>query len=779
MKQWIEPAEVEVPEALQAAVGGHPLVARVLARRGFTTPAGAEAFLDPRHYRPASPYDLPGMEPTVERLSQAIRQGEAICVWGDFDVDGQTSTTTLVSTLQDLGAEVSFHIPVRESESHGVNLPELEKIIQTGAQVVLTCDTGIAAHQAAAHAQSQGVDFLISDHHDLPEDLPDALAIINPKLLPTGPEGKSHPLAMLPGVGVAYKLAEALYAEAGRPEEVEKHLDLAALGIVADIAVQTGDTRYLLQRGLEALRATQRTGLQVMMELAEVNPAHLTEEHIGYMLGPRLNALGRLADANVAVEFLTTQDTGRARLLATQLEGLNAQRQLLTSQVFQAAQAQIERDPSLLNYAALVLAHPHWPAGVIGIVASQLVEHYNKPVVLISAPPGETGRGSARSVEGCNITAAIASQADLLASFGGHPMAAGLAIDPEHIEAFRSGLSQAVEAMLGERQAVPKLEIDAYLDLAELSLELVEDVERLAPFGPGNPGLVLASKSLTLKNHRPVGRNGEHRQLVVEDEQGASREVIWWNGSGWPLPEGTFDLAFTARASDYLGQRQVQVEWVEARSVEAAASAIPQRAVIEVIDYRGRPQPLTALKSLPQGADLEIWCEGEGRAKLAGLGFSCQDRYGLSPAESLVIWTTPPGPRELGAALEIVSPERVYLFGIDPHMDQMEGFLKQLAGLVKYTLREKKGQVRISALAASTAQRKATARKGLAWLQGRGFIQMLAEQNGEVLLAEGRQNKSHDLGEIAAQLEALLRETAAYRAHFGRADAEELVCPAE
>ncbi|MEJ2351801.1 MAG: DHHA1 domain-containing protein [Anaerolineales bacterium] len=728
MKQWIEPAEVEVPEALQAAVGGHPLVARVLARRGFTTPAGAEAFLDPRHYRPASPYDLPGMEPTVERLSQAIRQGEAICVWGDFDVDGQTSTTTLVSTLQDLGAEVSFHIPVRESESHGVNLPELEKIIQTGAQVVLTCDTGIAAHQAAAHAQSQGVDFLISDHHDLPEDLPDALAIINPKLLPTGPEGKSHPLATLPGVGVAYKLAEALYAEAGRPE---------------------------------------------------VNPAHLTEEHIGYMLGPRLNALGRLADANVAVEFLTTQDTGRARLLATQLEGLNAQRQLLTSQVFQAAQAQIERDPSLLNYAALVLAHPHWPAGVIGIVASQLVEHYNKPVVLISAPPGETGRGSARSVEGCNITAAIASQADLLASFGGHPMAAGLAIDPEHIEAFRSGLSQAVEAMLGERQAVPKLEIDAYLDLAELSLELVEDVERLAPFGPGNPGLVLASKSLTLKNHRPVGRNGEHRQLVVEDEQGASREVIWWNGSGWPLPEGTFDLAFTARASDYLGQRQVQVEWVEARSVEAAASAIPQRAVIEVIDYRGRPQPLTALKSLPQGADLEIWCEGEGRAKLAGLGFSCQDRYGLSPAESLVIWTTPPGPRELGAALEIVSPERVYLFGIDPHMDQMEGFLKQLAGLVKYTLREKKGQVRISALAASTAQRKATARKGLAWLQGRGFIQMLAEQNGEVLLAEGRQNKSHDLGEIAAQLEALLRETAAYRAHFGRADAEELVCPAE
>ncbi|HZD57245.1 MAG TPA: DHH family phosphoesterase, partial [Anaerolineales bacterium] len=402
--KWVEPEDVEVPEALQEAVGGQPLVARVLARRGFSAPAEAEAFLNPDCYEPASPNELPGMEAAVERLRRAIRQGEAICVWGDFDVDGQTSTTTLVSTLGDLGAEVSFHIPVRASESHGVNLPELEKIIRGGAQVVLTCDTGIAAHQAAAYAKNEGVDFLISDHHDPPESLPEALAIINPKLLPSGPDGKSHPLVTLPGVGVAYKLAEALYAEAGRREEVEKHLDLAALGIVADIAVQTGDTRYLLQRGLRALRATQRAGVKAMMELAEVNPANLTEEHIGYALGPRLNALGRLSDANLAVEFLTTQDTGRARLLATQLEGLNAQRQLLTSQVFQAAQSQIERDPGLLDYAALVLAHPHWPAGVIGIVASQLVEHYDKPVVLISAPPGETARGSARSVEGCNIT---------------------------------------------------------------------------------------------------------------------------------------------------------------------------------------------------------------------------------------------------------------------------------------------------------------------------------------------------------------------------------------
>ncbi|HZD56778.1 MAG TPA: hypothetical protein VE136_08655, partial [Anaerolineales bacterium] len=307
----------------------------------------------------------------------------------------------------------------------------------------------------------------------------------------------------------------------------------------------------------------------------------------------------------------------------------------------------------------------------------------------------------------------------------------------------------------------------------------VEDLERLAPFGPGNPALVLASKNLTLKSHAAAGRNGEHRQLIVEDEGGFSQRVIWWNGSSWPLPEGTFDLAYLVRASDYLGQKQVQVEWIEARGIEGEAIAPPERAKVEVIDHRGWAQPVAALKNLPEGDDRQIWCEGEARPKLAELGFSCQDRYGLSPATTLVIWTTPPGPQELHAALEAVSPERVYLFGIDPGGDDPEGFLKRLAGLVKYALREKKGQVSLSILAAATAQQEETARKGLAWLQGRGFIQVLGGRNDEVLITEGEQTRSHDLQEITTQLDALLSETAAYRAHFGRADAHKLVCPAE
>jgi len=741
-------------------------VTQTLARRGFTEVEAARAFLDPDCYQPAPPSDLPNSIRAAERLEKAIRKGETICVWGDFDVDGQTATTLLVSTLRDLGAAVQYHIPNRHTESHGVNLPVLKHLIAEGVNLVLTCDTGVTAHEAIAYAQARGMDVVVTDHHDLPPDLPQAYAVMNPKMLPL-----EHPLRELPGVGCAYKLAEALYSRARRPEGVEQYLDLVALGIVADIAVQTADTRYLLQRGLQALRHTERLGLQVVMEIAELNPDWLTEEHISFILAPRLNALGRLADANVGVELLTTKDLACARILATELEGLNARRKLLCDQVTQGAQAQIDRHPSLLDYGALVLTHPAWPAGVVGIVASRLVERYGRPAVLIATPPGELGRGSARSVEGCNITAAIAASGEMLASFGGHPMAAGLAIDPERIPEFRRSLSRTVLDMLGEVEEEATLQIDGYLSLSDLSLGLVEQLERLAPFGAGNPPPILASRGLLLKSHSPVGRTGEHLRLIVEDEEGTPQEVIWWQGAGWPLPEGRFDLAYVVRTSDYRGERDVQVEWVEARSIEAPVVTLrPEPRPVEVVDYRREPNPRRLLEHLRVQEDAQVWSEARAKAEVAG-----QDRYGLDPSKALVIWTTPPGPGELQAVLEKVSPERVYLFGIDPGLDHPEKFLKRLAGLAKRALNRSEGHASISTLAAATAQREATVRVGIAWLAAYGHLAVLDEDGDEVILAVGSQTVSPDLPSVATELKALLAETAAYRAHFARADERALI----
>ena len=763
--EWIEPQDVQVSEALHAAVGGHPLVAETLARRGITDVASAQAFLDPDRYQPALAIDLPNLAEAVERLERAIAQGERICVWGDFDVDGQTSTTVLVSTLQDLGAAVQYHIPVRAKESHGVNLPVLERIIADGVDVVLTCDTGVSSHEAVDYAWSQGVDVIITDHHDLPPLLPEAYAVVNPKMLP-----ESHPLRELSGVGCVYKLVEALYDRVGRSADAARHLDLVALGLVADVAVQTGDTRYLIQRGLEALRHTERLGLQVMMSLSNLNPDWLTEEHIGFQLAPRLNALGRLDDANPIVELLTTDDVTRARTLATELEGLNAQRKLLCDQVFQAAQAQIERDPSLLDYAALVLSHPTWPGGVVGIVAGRLAERYHRPTILLTTPPDQLGRGSARSVEGCDISAAIAAQAGLLHGFGGHPMAAGLSIDPERIPEFRRALSRTILETC-EIAEEPELQVDAFLSLTDLSLELVGEIERLAPFGPGNPSLTLATKGLSLVSHAPIGRGGEHLQLIVKDEAGNTQKVLWWRGAGEPLPEGRFDLAYTVRASDYRGQRDVQVEWTDARSIEEPAVSLrPAAPAIEVVDHRRELRPRKVLEQLQAREGVQVWAEADAKAKVEG-----RDRRELTAIKTLAVWTVPPGPAEWQEGLAKASPQKVVLFGINPGLDDPELFLKRLAGLAKHALGINEGRVSVSTLAAATAQRESTVWAGLAWLTARGYLAIASAGDDEVQLTAGAGKADADLPRVTAHLKALIEETAAYRAYFARAEKETLV----
>ncbi|MBU2611970.1 MAG: single-stranded-DNA-specific exonuclease RecJ [Chloroflexi bacterium] len=819
--RWIEatPPRTPVGHSLSPAPlpDLHPLVSQTLIRRGLTSAEAARAFLSPDHYNPTPATQLPGLSTALDRIQAAIRAREPICVWGDFDVDGQTATTILVSTLQALGADVTYHIPVRAKESHGVNIPHLAEIIEHGAKLILTCDTGITAHQAVDYARSRGVDVVITDHHDLPVSMPQAAAIVNPKFLPV-----EHPLASLSGAGVAYKLAEALL-ESGESGMGVSHallvtlhslLDLAAMGLVADLAILRADARYLVQKGLQVLRSTPRLGLKVMLEIAELTPAHISEEHIGFTLAPRLNALGRLGDANPAVELFTTRDPARARLLATQLEGLNAQRQLLTRQVTLAAEAQLRADPALLDQPIIVLSHPSWPGGVIGIAASHLVDRYHRPVILFSAPANEPARGSARSIEGINITDAIAAQRDMLLNYGGHPMAAGLSLEAEKLPAFRKAISKTVAGMTGEVEIEPTLEIDGWLDLPALDLTLSESIEQLAPFGPGNEKLILATHNLRLKSAAEIGRNKEHLKLTVEDEHGNAQTVLWWNGGGEELPDlisragGRFDLAYTLRASDWRGTRQVTLEFVDLRLIEEKPVEVTKPA-IEVIDYRGVEKPLETLArlhpSLLSGQAVEtfactcagtserssvkaiIWAEGADKKEVFG-----RDRLELERADVLAIWTTPPGRDVLRAAIERVKPRTVYLFAVSPTdrvgavrstysaHDTPKAFLRRLAGLAKFAILKKSGRTHLSELAAACAQPEIAVRLGLEWLAANGNI--VFEADGDALhLSIGNQAANQylpkaDRGqELSLTIQALLAETRAYRTFFTRADKDTLL----
>ena len=354
--------------------------------------------------------------------------------------------------------------------------------------------------------------------------------------------------------------------------------------LIADVALLKGETRSLAQKGIEALRNTNRLGLKVIAELSGTNLETLTEETIGFTFAPRLNALGRLGDANPAVELLLTQDPARARVLAAQIEGLNAQRRLLTSQVYEAAEAQLRENPDLLTEPAIVLSHRGWPGGVVGIVANKLVDRYHKPAILLNESEDGIMRGSARSIEGLHITEAIATQKDILRGFGGHPMAAGMAFDADKLTEFRSGLGKAIEKQLGEVvREEPTLQIDAWLGLNEINISLAESLEMLAPFGAGNPSLTLASRDVQLKSVSTIGKTKEHLRLNIEDESGNVQSILWWGGAGEELPptDNKFDIAYSLRASTFRGQKQVTLQFEEFQSLEEKPVEI-KKAKLEI-----------------------------------------------------------------------------------------------------------------------------------------------------------------------------------------------------
>lgn len=752
MKTWVEPGEISVSEALREAVGGHRVVAERLARRGVVSPADARCFLSQAAYTPAPPDDLPDMARAVEVVQRAIRGGGHILVWGDFDVDGQTATALLVNALRDLGADVSYHIPNRFDEGHGIHVPTLKTLLD-GVDLLLTCDTGVSAHEAVRLAHSHMVDVVITDHHTLPETLPDAEAVVNPQRLPPG-----HALRELPGVGVAYQLARALYGE----RNSDHLLDLLAVGIVADVMVLVDDTRYWLQRGLAVLRESPRPGLRAILERAEINPADVSESDIGFTLAPRLNALGRLADANPAVELLTTGDPAVIAERVNELEGLNQKRRFLTRQVYEAAQQKIADDPALLKYAALVISGEGWHSGVLGIVASRLAGEYACPTVILTENDG-IASGSARSVAGCDIIAAISGQAALLRTFGGHNMAAGLSLPAENLFDFRRGLSGAVRETLGKVEIEPQLALDGYLSLKDITLDFAEDISRLAPFGNGNPPLTLATRNVRVKSRRTLGSRGDHLSLKVMDEAGNEQRVIWWFGDIDAVPEGPFDLAYTVRANVFNGKREALIEWLDARAVDGGALVLGgAKAAYTVVDHRQNPDPATLLNQLKnEHPDVLVWRE-------AANGLDGVDRFHLHTARTLAVWTTPADVFIWEAALDVVQPDTLILFGQPTPFETPQALLTQVGGLLKYALQDKGARVSVSELAALTAQTEVVIHACLRWFNGNSELQA-TPLTDDVYQLENVPHTGKDTRPLE-RLQALLKETNAYRRFWRKQD---------
>lgn len=482
-----------------------PIVAAVLAARGITTRAQADLFYKPHLATAYDPLELPGMHDAIARVRRAIAHHETIALYGDFDVDGVTSVAELHIGLRALGAQTTSYIPDRFTEGYGLNTGAIDRLHTARVGLLITADCGITSVEEVAHANRLGIDVIILDHHAVPDELPAAVAAVNPKR-PDSP----YPFDELAAVGVAYRFLQVLYEASGRSLDESMFIDLVALGTVVDVAPLTDENRGIVTAGLAQMQHSLRPGLEALASVSRTRVEHLGAEALGFALGPRMNAAGRLKHANIALELMLADDPRQARMLAEELDTLNRQRQEQTAAAYELAEELCGAADDPLIFVHTDQIH----AGIVGLVAARLAERRNRPAIVLNRGP-HVSRASARSIPAFDIVRAIRKERDLLVRHGGHRAAAGFTVQNEHLDTLRDRLVNTAAEMLDDHQRRPVIEIDAETPLSALTGIEVRGLMRFEPCGQGNPRPVLLSRNVTVVTARPVGATGDHLKLTL------------------------------------------------------------------------------------------------------------------------------------------------------------------------------------------------------------------------------------------------------------------------
>jgi single-stranded-DNA-specific exonuclease len=758
--KWLEPEPVIPSSEIRDSFHDTVLIAEQLTKKSISTNEQARRFLSPERSDLTSPFDFPEIEKAAKRIRQAIMFKERIGIWGDFDVDGQTSTTILADGLQSMGADVSFHIPIRASESHGIQLKSLQHFLSSvDPGLIITCDTGITEFDSMNYLAAVGIDTIITDHHTPSEKLPPSFAVINPRLI-----AQDHSFYSLAGVGTAYQLIRALFILNKKEELADRYLDLVALGTIADVADLTGENRLYARSGLSQLSQNPRQAIKAIAKLAGLRSQVINESHIGFLIAPRLNALGRLGDANDAVRFLLSKDEANVLNFGIELEALNARRKIASDMVFKSAVKMLEKSRELLQYPVIVLERENWEQGVVGIAAGRLAEKYNKPVILLNCENG-VAAGSARSVEGINIIKAIRENSRHLIKYGGHPMAAGLSIAVQDVPEFREDLSRSVSKMSTGLVLDKTLEIDAYLSLDNVNDELINEIEQLAPFGQGNAPVVLVSKNVEIEKTSFIGKSQEHRKLVIKDNKGNTHNAVWWGSADLTLPEGPFDLAFYLRRDDYRSEGGALLEWLDFRESNPAAIEIHHgKSRFIINDYRTAPNQMEIVENLANEKDILFWAEGVKIEQTFIIS-----RLHLKKTNKLAILVSPPNRDVLIKIIEKSDPAELFLFNLSSIDDSLNTFTRKLIGLLNFCISHKNGKTELEILEAALGQSREVLIKGLEFLREKGDIKFsLSGDNVEI--SRIRINSALDLNKIKQKLSNLLIEASAFRSFFQRVD---------
>ena len=579
--RWhIAPAQPLLVEPLAARLGISPLLAQCLVNRGLSDPAAMEAFLEPRLKNLADPFLLPHMAAAVERLLRAHRDAEPLVVYGDYDVDGVTSTTLMLEVLRRLGWSVEAYLPHRMDEGYGLTRDGAENCLKKyPVRLLLAVDCGSTAVETIAWLRERGVEVIVLDHHQVSNPAPVAVALVNPQLaLPGQDPAVAAPSARtfteLCSVGIAFKLAHALLKrgrETGLPGAAELDLktllDLVALGTIADLVPLTGENRIFVTAGLAKLSTTQRPGLVALKKVAGT-AEQVSAVDVGFQLGPRLNASGRMETAEESLHLLLAETLAAAQPLAEKLDARNRERQKIergiADEVAGLVRSKFNPDTDFVIVEGQLL----WHIGVVGIVASRVLSEFYRPTIILGGDAGEW-RGSGRSIAGFDLAAALRECDDLLIKHGGHAMAAGLTISPDKIDLFRQRLNDLARRQLKPEDLQPPLRLDAEVPLRDLTLDFIEELDQLKPTGQGNPALQFCARNLTHK--KPLQRMGadkKHVKMWVTDGT-VTHEAVWWNAGASRLPVGNFDLAFSPSINEYNDRKTVQLKVLDWRDPEA------------------------------------------------------------------------------------------------------------------------------------------------------------------------------------------------------------------
>jgi len=550
-------------ESLSSELKISKLASRVLLNRGLSSVDECYNFLNPTIDKLLDPFLLKDMEKAVNRIATAIENDEKIWIYGDYDVDGVTSTSILMLFLNDIGVNSDYYIPDRMTEGYGLNKEAISHIHQRGGQVVITVDCGITSFEVVDFCNELGIDVIITDHHTCEESLPNAIAVINPNR-----RDSEYPFKKLAGVGVAFKLIQALASKLHKDIDFQQILPITAIGTVADIVSLTGENRIIVKNGLDLIKKSSNLGIQAILSITGLNEKEVTSGHIGFVIGPRINAAGRIGLARKGVELFLSEDLTIAVNIAKQLDEENVKRQEIEARILKETEALISRNINIKNEKVFVVSSENWHPGVIGIVCSRITERYYRPCILISVEDGE-GRGSARSIPTFDIYDGLSRCKDLFEKFGGHKQAAGLTIEKGKIELFKERINNLADKVMTKEDLIPEITVDCEISPDDISIETAYQLKSLEPFGIENPSPVLIYRNVKIISFRQIGKDNKHLKLVIEKED-SQVECIGFNFGeyGNKLMFGDIiNIVVSIEINNFMGNEKVQLNIKEIKKV--------------------------------------------------------------------------------------------------------------------------------------------------------------------------------------------------------------------